>query len=625
MERNTIYKSFIESKRNAYDMGEDGNQSYIISTFAILNNLSESKSRLVLNDYLFDSFLKSNKSNFDSFVLQEMKYKEQDSMTQIGSDIPQSVRPEQPIKDEDENDYKESLYEEDESDDDYEIEEDEEESDTSESDTKLTPIIIDFMNNTHLTEASEQEAKLFLSRFKEILEESIENEYARQLIILLLYKAKFEPENLSDGEIEELEDMCYYFNGNFEDEESEDDSDTIEESYKRLFEVDDEDLKTSTDELAKIQKKKNDRIQKKKSNKDKRKQKKAFNKNVSNIKSLKKGIDTISKDTKQGIISKGKEIYKKYPITSVLLGGAALLGFGSIAITGWFILSKLSNAKFKKAKKEMESKDLLSDLQKDDIKNLKSKLKGVNDSLGIKDTTKPQRDSDTSETQNEPNTDDSSNDLTASIDSETQEEINQFDSEIQDIQDNQSQIKSELVTQTREDLNDPEVKERVDNEVKKKREYVKKNKKYWGKDQVVQTTDSDTKDKPKDNKKDNKKKKPDVKQKPSNTKKPVKKGDTKKPVDSKTNGSAKAKTKPGDTKKQPIKTKPSDTKKPMPKKGDTSKTGKTGDTKPKPNENIDAYKKRTGKTKVPAGYVTDPKTKRITKKKENYDVYKLLF
>lgn len=595
MERNTIYKSFIESKRNAYDMGEDGNQSYIISTFAILNNLSESKSRLVLNDYLFDSFLKSNKSNFDSFVLQEMKYKEQDSMTQIGSDIPQSVRPEQPIKDEDENDYKESLYEEDESDDDYEIEEDEEdeESDTSKSDTKLTPIIIDFMNNTHLTEASEQEAKLFLSRFKEILEEVIENEYARQLIILLLYKAKFEPENLSDGEIEELEDMCYYFNGNFEDEESEDDSDTIEESYKRLFEVDDKDLKKSADELAKIQKKK-DTSKDKKDSSDTIKDKVA---------------DTVI----SGVKKAGETLYNKYPITSVVLGGALLLGLGTTLITGWFIFSKLSNKKYKDAKQKLLDNDLINDIQKNEINNIKSTIENNVD--------KPQRDSDTSKTQNEPSTDDSSKDLTVSIDSETQKEINQFDTEIQDIQDNQSQIKSELVTQTREDLNDPEVKEKVDNEIKKKREYVKKNKKYWGKDQVVQTTDSDTKDKPKETKK----KKPDVKQKPSNTKKPVKKSDTKKPVDSKTNGSAKAKTKPGDTKKQPIKTKPSDTKKPIPKKGDTSKTSKTGDTKPKPNENIDAYKKRTGKTKVPAGYMTDPKTKRITKKKESYDVYKLLF
>lgn len=602
MERNTIYKSFIESKRNAYDMGEDGNQSYIISTFAILNNLSESKSRLVLNDYLFDSFLKSNKSNFDSFVLQEMKYKEQDSMTQIGSDIPQSVRPEQPIKDEDENDYKESLYEEDESDDDYEIEEDEEdeESDTSKSDTKLTPIIIDFMNNTHLTEASEQEAKLFLSRFKEILEEVIENEYARQLIILLLYKAKFEPENLSDGEIEELEDMCYYFNGNFEDEESEDDSDTIEESYKRLFEVDDKDLKKSADELAKIQKKK-DTSKDKKDSSDTIKDKVA---------------DTVI----SGVKKAGETLYNKYPITSVVLGGALLLGLGTTLITGWFIFSKLSNKKYKDAKQKLLDNDLINDIQKNEINNIKSTIENNVD--------KPQRDSDTSKTQNEPSTDDSSKDLTVSIDSETQKEINQFDTEIQDIQDNQSQIKSELVTQTREDLNDPEVKEKVDNEIKKKREYVKKNKKYWGKDQVVQTTDSDTKDKPKETKKDNKKKKPDVKQKPSDIKKPVKKGDTKKPVDSKTNGSAKAKTKPGDTKKQPIKTKPSDTKKPILKKGDTSKTSKTsktGDTKPKPNENIDAYKKRTGKTKVPAGYMTDPKTKRITKKKESYDVYKLLF
>lgn len=708
-----IQKSFMESKRNAYDMGQDGNQSYIISTFAILNNISESKSKFVIHNYLFDRFLESDSSNFDSFLFKQMRYKKEDTMT--GANIPQNVRPERPIDDKEEYDESYYMKEEDEendsdtsdSDDEneqYDIEEEndsdtnEEEDDSlendssdNESESKLTSVILEFMDNTHLSEASEDEAKLFLSRFKGVLQEVVENEYAIQLIILLLYKAKFEPDNLSDGEIEELEDICFTFNGEMEEsdtsEEQDDESDTIEESYtyKSLFEVESTDLEIAGKELS--------RIDKKKANRNKRKQKKVFNRNVSNARLVKKGIDTVSKDARQGVISKTKELYNKYPITTCLVGAAVLLGAGTLAIAGWYALTKLSNKKYSKAKerlindntiddiisgntgaitdniidaeiipkKDLPNSDTSDDEQESDTSSTDEtgvddapessidpiETDGSDTSLDIDDS---EDDSDTSNDDSEQEIDIEDDNTRVELDSDTMDEIDNFDIDIEEIQSNESQIKSELVTQTKEELSKPEVKERMDKHNNKKREYVKKNKDYWGKDKVSQD-----KDKKSDTSKD--KKKPEI------VNKDKKKGDTsndknkKKPIekkDSMTMGSAKkkdTKSKPSDTSKdtkkksnvkEPIKK--SDTKKPIEKKGNTSNTKKkpdvkqpvkksdtSGNTKPKPNENVDAYKKRTGKGRLPAGYYKDKNNriqidkKKIKKKKESYEnEYKFL-
>lgn len=588
MERNTIIESFIESKRNAYDMGEDGNQSYVISNFAILNNISEEKSKVIIHDHLFEKFLESNYKTFDMFLQKEMRYKEQEGITQIGSDIPQSVRPEQPIKD-DKEEYDESysyLFEDDEN---YDIEEDEKndiENEDKGNDTEnendslkidsienkdysvLPPVVIEFLENTHLSELSEDESKLFLIRFKEVLQEVIDNNNVVSLIILLLYKARFKPDTLSEGEKEELEDIVFHLNKNFTEE-----SDTIEESYKYLYEVDDDDEEESD-------------------TKDKKKNKK-------------RDKDISGKIT-SGIEKVGSALYDKYPITTCLVAAPLLVGIGTIAVGAWFLFSKYNKKEYDKSKKE-----LINDNTKEDIIN------GNTDTIeqNIEESNIQEPEETTSDT--------------ISSDTETQNEIESFNSEIQEIENNESQIKNELVTETKEELKNPEVRERMDTQINKKREYVKKNKKYWGKDKVSQNKDKkgDTSKDKKNDKKSNtvNKKKPEIKPKPSDTKDKNKK----KPIenkDSKTMGSAKKK---GDTNKSKpdIKPKASDTKKPV-KKGDTKPKAsdtKKSDTKPKPNENIDAYKKRTGNTKVPKGYVTDPKTKRITKKKESYEAYKLLF
>jgi hypothetical protein len=573
-----ISKSFLESKRNAYDMGEDGNQSYIISTFAILNNLSESKSREVLDDYLFTKFLKTNESSLTNFLHREMRYKE-DTMT--GADIPQNVRPERPI--DDEEDYKESFYEEDESDtneeedtdEDYEIEDEEKdtEDDTSNTSDVLPPSIIQFLKDTRLLKSTDKEAKRFLLRFKDIISETIDNDKAVSLIILLLYKAKFEPEKMSKGEIEELEDIVFNFTHDPNSDTSDEDEEIEESYYRPYYEEDDKDTKKK-------------------------------------------------KDTKKDIVSAVKssaiEVVKKYPITSVLIGGAALLGLGTLAFVGWFALSKLSDKKYKKAKKEIINDDLINDMQKGEIKNIK---KTIEDS-GI--TPKQiETNSDTIEPKDKPRTDDPSKDSDSSsntidpvdgdrsteIDSDTNEE-DDFDNYMKETLENEDEIKSELVSDTKERLQDDNVRQQAIKSNEAKRKYNKSNADYWSKDKVK-------KDKPKDKKgkgdtsKDTKKpikKKPDVIQKGKDTKKP----DTKKPMDKK-----------GDTSKK----KPNVIQKDKDKKSDTSKkpVDKKGDTKPKPNENVDAYKKRTGNTKVPKGYMTDLKTKRITKKKENYEHYKILF
>jgi hypothetical protein len=623
MERTTISKSFIESKRNAYDMGEDGNQSYIISTFAILNNLSESKSREILDDYLFTKFLKTNESNLSNFLHKEMRYKE-DTMT--GADIPQNVRPERPI--DDDEDYKESFYEEDESDtseedseEDYEIEDEEDDSDTSDV---LPPSIIQFLKDTRLLKASDKEAKRFLLRFKDIISEVVDNEKAVSLIILLLYKAKFEPEKMSKGEIEELEDIVFNFTHDPNSDTSDEDKEIEESYYKPYYEEEGEE--EDTKKKKKKKKKKDGEEDTSKSDTKKKKKKK-------------KDDTSIGKEIGSAIKSSAIEVVKKYPITSVLLGSAALLGLGSIAITGWFILSKLSNVKFKKAKKKLVNDDLISDIQKGEIQNIKSTIEDSGllpdpqDIDNQNNDTEIENDSDTSETQDERNTDDPSNDSeyptstidpvdgdrstrvdSDTIDSDTSEE-DDFDNYMRETIENEDEIKSELVSDTKERLQDEEVRQQAIESNKAKRKYNKRNADYWSKDK----TEPEKKKKPIDKKGNTKKKKPlDTKSKPSDTSK-------KKPIDKKGNTTGSAKK--GDTKKkkpdvkQPIK-KSDTSKKPIPKKGDTSKSS---DTKPKPNENIDAYKKRTGKTRVPSGYVTDTKTKRITKKKESHDHYKLLF
>jgi hypothetical protein len=596
-----ISKSFLESKRNAYDMGQDGNQAYIISTFAILNNISESKSRFILNDYVFTNFLKSNKSNFDSFVLQEMKYKKEDTM--IGSDIPQSVRPERPI-DDDEEDYKESLYEEDENDIDINDEYDIEEDDSEDSDTSnLPPTVIQFLKDTKLLNASDKEAKTFLLRFKDVLTETIDNESAIQLIILLLYKAKFEPETMSSGEIEELEDIVFNFTNEPDSDTSEDDSDDkeIQESYyKSLFE-DEPKKKKKTDSDDKITK-------------------------LDKINKVKKDVsDTV----KSSVTSSVKSVYDKYPITSVLVGGAALIGIGSLALLGWYMFSKLSDIEYKKAKQKLIDEDIISDIQKGEIQNIKATIESSD--VIPKDQIEPSQDdsdSDDSQDEDEPDTDDSSDDLnypkstinpvdgdsTTQIDSDTSNsdtsnEVSDFDSYIEEVKENESELKAELVSDTKERLQDESVRQEANKLRDKKRKYNKRNADYWDKDKVKK----DKKGKG-DTSKDKKKpikKKPDVIQKGKDTKKPDT-SKSKKPIDKK-----------GDTSKK----KPNVIQKGKDKKGDTSKkpVDKKSDTKPKPNENVDAYKKRTGKSKVPSGYMTDPKTKRITKKKENYEHYKILF
>ena len=504
-----ISKSLYESKRNAYDMGQDGNQSYIISTFAILNNISESKSKFIIHDHLFNKFLESDHSNFDSFLQKEMRYKEDGTMT--GANIPQNVRPERPIDDKEE--YDESLYymkeddeedddsdtSEEEKDDDYDIEEDdsdtsEEEDDSLENDSsdnkgqsKLTSVILKFMDDTHLSEASDDEAKLFLSRFKGVLQEVIENEYAIQLIILLLYKAKFEPENLSDGEIEELEDICFSFNNELEesdtsDEDEDEESDTIEESYKykSLFEVEKNELEKSGKELS--------RLNRKKANRNKRKQKKQFNKNVSNTRLLKKGIDTVSKDARQGVISKTKEMYNKYPITTCLVGASLLLGAGTIAILGWYALSKYSNKKYNKAKERLITDETKENIINGDTQAIKDNIidaeiidrsdtqnsdtsseeTGVNDAPQSTINPEDSGSSDTSldtnidsdEEDESDTTDDEEQDIDidleddntrVELDNDTSSEIQDFDLDIEEIQSNESEIKSELVTQTKEE------------------------------------------------------------------------------------------------------------------------------------------------------------------------------
>ena len=630
MERTTISKSFIESKRNAYDMGEDGNQSYIISTFAILNNLSESKSREILDDYLFTKFLKTNESNLSNFLHKEMRYKKEDTMT--GADIPQNVRPERPI--DDDEDYKESFYEEDESDtseedseEDYEIEDEEEteEDDTSDTSDVLPPSIIQFLKDTKLLKASDKEAKRFLLRFKDIISEVVDNEKAVSLIILLLYKDKFEPEKMSKGEIEELEDIVFNFTHDPNSDTSDEDEEIEESYYKPYYEEEGEEEDT-----------------KKKKKKKKKKDGEEDTSNTDTSKSDKKG-DTSNTDKKDdtsigkeigsAIKSSTIEVIKKYPITSVLLGGAALLGLGSIAITGWFILSKLSNVKFKKAKKKLVKKDIITDAQKGEIQNIKSTIEDSGllpdpqDIDNQNNDTEIETDSDTSETQDERNTDDPSNDSeyptstinpvdgdrstrvdSDTIDSDTTEE-DDFDNYMRETLENEDEIKSELVSDTKERLQDEEVRQQAIESNKAKRKYNKRNTEYWSQDK----TEPEKKKKPIDKKGNTSKKKPlDTKSKPSDTSK-------KKPIDKKGNTTGSAKK--GDTSKK----KP-DVKQPI-KKGDTSKKPipKKGNTKPKPNENIDAYKKRTGKTRVPSGYVTDTKTKRITKKKESHDHYKLLF
>lgn len=79
---------------------------------------------------------------------------------------------------------------------------------------ELPSEINEFLKQIGLDELEEEGSYIALIRFKELLQNYIKDEYAVEIIIYLLYKAKFELDSLDENEIEELLQIVNGFKNN---------------------------------------------------------------------------------------------------------------------------------------------------------------------------------------------------------------------------------------------------------------------------------------------------------------------------------------------------------------------------------------------------------------------------
>lgn len=70
---------------------------YLCKHISKTNNLNENEIRKQLSEYYLNKFLKSNNSNFEKFLEEEMEQEIEEDGMSLAS-IPVSVRPEKPIE-----------------------------------------------------------------------------------------------------------------------------------------------------------------------------------------------------------------------------------------------------------------------------------------------------------------------------------------------------------------------------------------------------------------------------------------------------------------------------------------------------------------------------------------------
>jgi hypothetical protein len=317
--KNTELEKYLNESRNIYFNNNVRGYSTIVSIFSDLSKVSYDRSESLIEEHLYHKFLNSNSKNFDRFLKSYLG----EEGVQISANIPQAVRPERPV-DEEEN--LEELEEKDESDEESE-DNDSKEKQSDDEDDELTDddrVIENFLDEIGLLHLEEEEVDRFIYRFVYVLEDTFEDKDTLNLIASLLYKARMKPEELSDGDKDELTDIIFHLTMNPDEAEEENKGETKEESYLRHMYNLDQQIFTLMSE---------------------------------------KDDDKKDKDKDKGDIkSKTKNAVHKVGVVSVLAGSAFLFGIGGLFAAGLFLfLTRSSDKDLEKTKEECtKNKDNLS-------------------------------------------------------------------------------------------------------------------------------------------------------------------------------------------------------------------------------------------------------------------------
>jgi len=300
--KNTELEKYLNESRNIYFNNNVRGYSTLISIFSDLSKVSYDRSESLIEEHLYHKFLNSNSKNFDKFLKSYLG----EEGVQISANIPQAVRPERPVEEEE-------LEELDEAEDSEESDS-EKENDSEEEDDDLTDddrVIENFLDEIGLLHLEEEEVERFIYRFVYVLEDTFDDKDTLNLIASLLYKARMKPEELSDGDKDELTDIIFHLSMNPEEAEEESKGETKEESYIReMYDLDRQ------------------------------------------IFTLMSEKDDDEKD-KGDIKSKTKNAVHKVGVVSVLAGSAFLFGIGGLFAAGLFLfLTRSSDKDLEKTKED---------------------------------------------------------------------------------------------------------------------------------------------------------------------------------------------------------------------------------------------------------------------------------
>lgn len=177
-----VETTFREAVKISHELGKKGSYSFVIETFSLLSGLQESDARNSLYDYLFQQFSSSKDLTIESFINKMILV---DDTPQIKSSL--SVVPEKPVDDE--------------------LREEQEETNQSVLPTEIT----EFFKQIGLQGLDEEQAELFLYRFKDVVSSYIQDEDLLNIMVYLFYTGNFEPEKLAEGEVEELRQIVESF------------------------------------------------------------------------------------------------------------------------------------------------------------------------------------------------------------------------------------------------------------------------------------------------------------------------------------------------------------------------------------------------------------------------------
>jgi len=179
-----VETTFREAVKISHELGKKGSYSFVVETFSLLSGLQEADARNSLYDYLFQRFSSSKELTIESFIDSMLLL---DDTPQIKSSL--TVVPEKPV--------------------DEELREEVEQEETTES--ILPTEVTDFFKQIGLQGLDEEQAELFLYRFQDVVASYIDDEDLLKIMVYLFYTGNFEPEKLSEGEVEELRQIVSAF------------------------------------------------------------------------------------------------------------------------------------------------------------------------------------------------------------------------------------------------------------------------------------------------------------------------------------------------------------------------------------------------------------------------------